>query len=220
MKHLVTGRLKASDILKKQGDDDMSEYSEFLKKLTREAIRDAESRLGEKEEDNDLPPDWTSIDTSTPMVTDGWSEPVQILLQSGLIKDNFSYNGRRFLPIIGKNISPKSTIVAWRHKEDVPYKIHSALVAMRREFKKIPQIENPYDGSGTNFYYETSEGMRYERYYIDRIGTDVKIMKENKLGGREQVYKDKVFLSVQDARRFLCKEAGRNGWWLVNGRAY
>lgn len=198
----------------------MNEYEEYVKKLARESVREAIARLGEREEDNELPPDWTSIEVSKPMVTDGWSEPIQILLQSGLIKDNFAYNGYRFLPLMGKNVSTKSTIVAWRYKEDVPPKINTVIRNLRRANREIPKIDNPFDGTGTDFYYETSEAMRYERYYIDKTGGDIKIMVEMANGRHEQIYKDRRFPDVPTARRFLVREAARNGWWLVNGRVY
>lgn len=196
----------------------MNEYDEYLKEISRKAMKEAVARLGTKEDDNDLPPDWTSVDLSKPLLTDGWSEPVQILLQTGVIKDNFTYNGFRFLPIIGRNLNPKSVIVAWRYCENAPFKINKTVAQLRSDHRAIPTIDNPFDGSGTNFHYETSDAMKYERYYIDNKNDSVKIVKETTRGDREQVYTDKSFQTVKEARRFLRKEAEKNGWWLVNGR--
>ena len=197
----------------------MDEYNEYLKKITREAIREAVNRIDGGNKDNDLPPDWTSIEISKPQLTDGWSEAVELLLQTGIRTDNFVYNGDRFLPLFGRGLGHRSIIVAWRYMEDAPLKTQNQVRHLRNLYHPIPRIENPYDGNGTDFYYENNDSLHYERYFIEkREDNSVKIVKETKRGYREDVYTDLTFHAVKDARRFLVREAVRNGWWLVNGK--
>lgn len=204
-----------SDILK---GSKMNEYDEYLKKLAREAVQDAVKRLDRNSSDNDLPPDWTSIEISKPQITDGWSDAVELLLQTGIRKDNFAYNGETFHPLFGRGLGNRSIIVAWRYMDDVPSKTQLQIQHLRNHYRPIPKIRNPFDGSGTDFYYENNDALHYERYFIATEGKRVKIVMETKRGYRQDVYTDMVFHTVKDARRFLVREAARCGWWLINGK--
>lgn len=109
-------------------------------------------------------------------------------------------------------------IIFKKEIEETPPKTQLQIQHLRNQYRPTAKIRNPFDGSGTDFYYENNDALHYERYFIATEGKRVKIVMETKRGYRQDVYTDMVFHTVKDARRFLVREAARCGWWLINGK--